>query len=109
MASNIQRMVEGEASPESIIAVVRANGYPSLADTLEAVTSDTAKAREIAGWWHGGQWSPLYAFASSGHVNRETLREARECLRDVNPSHTRDDIRHLHVLIAYLERVGDDE
>lgn len=31
-------------------------------------TIHSNKAREIAYSWHGGQWSPLYAFASSGLI-----------------------------------------
>lgn len=40
------------------------------------------KARELAYQWHGGQSSPLYAFASSGLVADEPAlrREIQVCL-----------------------------
>ncbi len=35
---------------------------------------NASDARDLAYSWHGGQWSPLYAFASSGIVlDREAL------------------------------------
>lgn len=37
----------------------------------EEVSEDVARA--IAGQWHYGQASPLYAFASSGHFDRDAL------------------------------------
>ena len=41
---------------------------------------DEATARRIAGDWHGGQASALYAFCSSGHFDRDNLvGEIREC------------------------------
>lgn len=35
----------------------------------------TQCARAIAGLWHGGQWTALYAFASSGNYDREALMQ----------------------------------
>ncbi len=37
------------------------------------------EARVVAGWWHGGQSSALYAFASSGHADKWAM--AREMSR----------------------------
>ena len=41
------------------------------------------KARQIAYAWHSGQWSPLYAFASSGIVSdlSALLVEINKCLQ----------------------------
>jgi hypothetical protein len=40
----------------------------------------TAKLRTVASQYHGGQWSALYAFASTGTVTTGLIRECRECL-----------------------------
>lgn len=38
-------------------------------------------AQLIAGWWHAGQWSALYSFSSSGHIDAPTIAdEIRNCL-----------------------------
>ena len=42
-----------------------------------------AEARWIAGGWHSGQASALYAFTSSGHLDAESaLAEAKRAMRD---------------------------
>lgn len=47
--------------------------YAAL-DTSDCTYASTAlAARIIAGWWHGGQGSALYAFASTGHFDRDEL------------------------------------
>ena len=45
---------------------------------LEGMPDDIA--RETAAAWHGGQWSPLYAFASTGTVREDVLSEVDECI-----------------------------
>ena len=35
--------------------------------------------REIAGQWHGGQWSALYSFASTGTIQPSLASEIVEC------------------------------
>jgi hypothetical protein len=42
-----------------------------------------SEARKIAGDWHGGQWSPLYAFCSSGTITPGIDSEISQCLREV--------------------------
>ncbi len=41
------------------------------------------KARDLAYQWHGGMWSGLYSFASSGKLTNgvEAIKEVNECLR----------------------------
>ena len=60
------------------------------------------KARQLAYSWHGGQWSPLYTFASSGIVpdQLELLREIQDCICIVERSagyteRDRDQLRSL--------------
>lgn len=36
--------------------------------------------RELASHWHGGQWSALYAFSSSGTIVEGLRAEVEECL-----------------------------
>lgn len=40
----------------------------------EREISDSA-ARVIAGWWHGGQASAFYSFASCGAIDRERITD----------------------------------
>lgn len=57
------------------------------------------RARSLAYEWHGGQWSPLYAFASSGLVQDQSklLAEIKSCM----PS-TAEDQRDLVRLYNYV-------
>lgn len=41
---------------------------------------DLARVRELAGSWHGGQASPLYALASSGAIIHGIIREIEDCI-----------------------------
>ena len=55
-----------------------------------------ADARETAALWHGGQWSALYAFLSTGTVLPGLSSEAEACRRDAEarrgtPDMTDDD------------------
>ena len=42
------------------------------------------RARRIASEWHGGQWSALYAYCSTGHATADTLREAERTATSVD-------------------------
>lgn len=57
-------------------------------------------ARNIAYMWHGGMWSPLYAFASSGLIAdlNALLGEIRECME---VAETKTDKRHLNSLYRF--------
>lgn len=59
---------------------------------------DEARAREIASWWHGGQWSALYAFCSTG-TRRDDLLAEVEALIGL---YAEGDLRQLNGLYAYL-------
>lgn len=50
--------------------------------TLIGSTTDI-RARKIASEWHGGQWSPLYALASTGSIVEGITSEISHCLRDI--------------------------
>lgn len=54
------------------------------------------EARSLAYEWHGGQWSPLYAFASSGLVKEPTAlrNEIVSCL-GVSDSADREALKNL--------------
>lgn len=45
-----------------------------------------ADLRDVASHWHGGQWSALYAFASSGTIVAGLAREANECAEHAQSS-----------------------
>lgn len=57
------------------------------------------EARSLAYEWHGGQWSPLYAFASSGLVKEPIAlhNEIVSCLGVSDPA----DRETLKNLLAY--------
>lgn len=58
------------------------------------------EARNLAYEWHGGQWSPLYAFASSGLVKDPTAlhNEIVFCSRTTDAA----DKKELQGLLAYV-------
>ena len=66
-----------------------------------------AEARKIASEWHGGQWSPLYAFSSTGTIVSGINSEIEECLRTVYP-HSDEDISNLRDLRAYIHSRQED-
>lgn len=65
------------------------------------------RAREIAAQWHGGQWSPLYMFASSGCVSDarytvgDVMDETLACLSE--SVGVVSDARELGALIEWIE------
>lgn len=64
---------------------------------------DLLAARRIASEWHGGQWSALYAFSSSGHYDGDTLCEIRRTYNRLTQEHRRKkDARELRSLHSYL-------
>ena len=77
--------------------------------------TDIGELRRIAADWHGGQSSPLYAFASSGHIHpagmaREAERDYRE---EVAQGRRPGDLRELHAFAmqcyAYAAAHGVEE
>lgn len=85
----------------------------SLLDDCQAKkrTITAERARAIASQWHGGQWSALYQFASSGifHVPN-TLKYFQELEFDLEPefwnakevTRTKKDLKELNSLKKYL-------
>jgi hypothetical protein len=72
--------------------------------TVMAKIINVKRAREIAQLWHGGQSSPLYAFASTGQAQDvdAVLYEVDHCL-SLHLATARDKIE-LNRLRAYLLR-----
>lgn len=74
------------------------------------------KAIEIARRWHGGQWSALYQYASSGEfVKERSVEYIKECVDCKYPSknnvvHPKYKIKELDQLIRYFikEAAGHD-
>lgn len=63
---------------------------------------DDRTARIIAGWWHNGQSSALYSFASCGNVTTAAINEA---LKNIDQCIHRGAVRELPALrklLAYL-------
>lgn len=58
------------------------------------------EARNIAYDWHGGMWSGLYSFASTGKFCEAALQDARECY---DGRMSREDEVELRSLIEFLE------
>lgn len=69
---------------------------------------------QTASEWHSGQWSPLYAFASSGTiVNKSVLvSEIEDCINTVSSKPERfdiDELSKLEELLEYVELQPDAE
>lgn len=70
---------------------------------IEHTVISDRRARKLASEWHGGQWAPMYALASSGAIREDTADEIRECLRqDYDEQLTRE----LRDLLRYVEAKG---
>lgn len=59
------------------------------------------KARRIASEWHGGMFSALYSFSSTGMISSETKREV---LNELTPSAYDPELCEL---LDYLQEVED--
>lgn len=74
-----------------------------------------AKIRQIAYNWHDGQWSPLYAFASSGKVkNLDDLRAEiahtiHVCTTAGQPEMLAESLQELSELQAFAEALVKQE
>lgn len=74
------------------------------------------RAKEICSNWHGGQWSSLYQFASSGVYLVENhlkyLKETQECREPEYYLHpgtiSKKDDKELKKLIAFFEYKGQE-
>lgn len=53
------------------------------------------QARGIAAQWHGGQATALYAFASTGTIQRRVLREIDDNLQGTESARAVKDLRAL--------------
>lgn len=53
-----------------------------------AIVDTDTQYRELAALWHGGMWSPLYAYCSSGSVVRGLCNEIRACIRQMDYTET---------------------
>jgi hypothetical protein len=60
-------------------------------------------ARQVAGYWHDGQWTAFYAFASSGHYDRTgLLRELSDTIADCYATAADEDRLQLDMLGTYF-------
>ena len=62
-----------------------------------------SEARFIASEWHGGQWSALYSFSSTGSVeNDDTIREIDKCIQNFPEGVSDVQLDLLHALRHYI-------
>jgi hypothetical protein len=63
---------------------------------------NSEKARSIAYSWHGGQFTPLYAFASSGIIENLSalIREINSC---ATLAGTTRDCKDINALLRYIK------
>jgi len=66
---------------------------------------DIKKLQQTASEWHSGQWSPLYAFASTGRIDPQLGAEIRECLRDAN----KENASKLRAILKYIADKKPDQ
>lgn len=72
---------------------------------METDTLDAFTAREIASDWHSGQFTAMYAFASSGHLDKASLEsEIGHELRDPHTLQVIEPpkIERLRALLAFV-------
>lgn len=72
---------------------------------------DLSALRALAAAWHGGQWSPLYALASSGAIVDGIEREIEEDIAIAERFGTTDpdyaeDVLPLRQLLIYVRQHG---
>lgn len=86
-------------------------------DDAEGIINEF-EAREIASEWHGGQFTDLYAFSSSGHLAPTTLEhEVQREIDRFNPSNHQDEdskgpeeeLARLHDLLIYVQRHAPED
>ena len=61
--------------------------------------------RDLAADWHGGQWSPMYAYASTGNIVDGLVAEIDECIREavkLDPAYNAHDLRMFRVFVSNL-------
>lgn len=61
------------------------------------------QARTIASSWHGGQWSPLYSFASTGVIHHNISKYLKEIDTCLNGDITDSQRNELEDLKEYFE------
>jgi len=75
------------------------------ADDETDIDEDPDDYRRTASRWHDGQWSALYAFASSGTVTHGISSEIRQCLESDTHKVSREKANEAECLSALLEYV----
>jgi len=79
---------------------------PMAGEDRLAALPDDGTVRRVASEWHGGQWSALYALASSGAILEGAAGELRRELALVNPGADAADDAELAGVLAYLDHHG---
>lgn len=82
-------------------------------------TDESVAMRKVASDWHGGQASPLYAYASTGTITNGLTREIRSCLREAGwVGEIMDDVpscpatewqEELLALLTHIQTVAPEE
>ena len=62
-----------------------------------------SELRDWAGYWHSGQFSPLYAYCSSGSVVAGLTAEASRCVALAEADGLWEDADALRALVALAE------
>lgn len=62
------------------------------------------QARRIASEWHGGQWSTLYSFTSTGAIDFQPLKD--EILFELRDTEDQDELK---ALMRYVRDKGPRE
>lgn len=61
------------------------------------------KLRIIASEWHSGQWSPLYAFSSTGTITAGIIEEIQNCINDCVKQNNKKEMNKLNKLLQYVK------
>lgn len=75
--------------------------YTDVLDAINAGDIDTAIARAMVGYWHGGQASAAYSYSSTGHIGDDLAHELELCTAQAE---TEEEREALWLVIHHIAR-----
>lgn len=90
---------------ESVNVYWTAKGHEM--DEFEGI--DEGEARTLAGYWHGGQTSPLYAFCSTGTITDGLTSEIESCLEHVASSSAKEELLQLKAYVMSVANFTEED
>ena len=117
MKDKSENLILGAAFTAAAFLIAKANGMFSSTGAVGAAIISKDRARHIANLWHGGQWSPLYQFASSGeYIPSQHLQYLKEVYSNIENEYyapypqllTKKELSELKSLLKWFEYKGKE-